>query len=161
MSVLGYQGASGQEADAAAGLVFVLTFALVVVSAIGVYIDARSIGARRGLTHGLAGTGPGMWAFGTVAMWIVVFPLYLANRSKIRAIANQRGNRSGYSHGRPSMAAAGSGSPSWQPHGVAPAPQPQPPVQPPAGWYDDPGGSGYNRWWDGYLWTEHRTSKPV
>ena len=83
MGVLGQQGVSGQEAEAAANLVFFLTFAVVVVCALGVYIDARSIGAKRGLTRGLAGTGPAMWALGTIAMWIVVFPLYLATRGKI------------------------------------------------------------------------------
>ena len=29
------------------------------------------------------------------------------------------------------------------------------PSPPPAGWYEDPGGSGL-RWWDGVQWTEHR-----
>ncbi len=34
------------------------------------------------------------------------------------------------------------------------------PVQPPVGWYEDPEGPGYNRWWDGQRWTEHRTQRP-
>jgi len=28
--------------------------------------------------------------------------------------------------------------------------------QTPAGWYSDPGGSGGQRYWDGYTWTEHQ-----
>lgn len=29
-----------------------------------------------------------------------------------------------------------------------------------AGWYDDPGGSGDQRWWDGTTWTQHRRARP-
>jgi len=29
-----------------------------------------------------------------------------------------------------------------------------------AGWYDDPGGSGDQRWWDGTVWTQHRRLRP-
>lgn len=30
-----------------------------------------------------------------------------------------------------------------------------------AGWYDDPGGSGDQRWWDGTAWTQHRRRRPA
>lgn len=32
------------------------------------------------------------------------------------------------------------------------------PTTPPAGWLDDPDGSGRQRWWDGTAWTEHYRS---
>lgn len=32
---------------------------------------------------------------------------------------------------------------------------------PPPGWYDDPGGSGQERWWGGLAWTEHVRAQPV
>ncbi len=32
--------------------------------------------------------------------------------------------------------------------------------QTPAGWYSDPDGSGGQRYWDGYRWTEHRAPAP-
>lgn len=48
---------------------------------------------------------------------------------------------------------------------AAPPPPPDPSLPPPppqpgtsevaAGWYDDPGGSGRKRYWDGAAWTEH------
>lgn len=37
-----------------------------------------------------------------------------------------------------------------------PQPQAPPPQGPPAGWYQDPDGTGTQRWWDGQTWTEHR-----
>jgi uncharacterized protein len=30
----------------------------------------------------------------------------------------------------------------------------------PPGWYDDPGGSGAQRWWDGTAWTQQTQSRP-
>jgi Protein of unknown function (DUF2510) len=36
----------------------------------------------------------------------------------------------------------------------------QDPDAPTADWYDDPDGSGGERWWDGKSWTRHRRSRP-
>lgn len=60
-----------------------VTLGFLLVSAVWVYIDAKSIGARKGLVGGIANNSPLVWAVGTVLMWIVVVPIYLFNRSKI------------------------------------------------------------------------------
>lgn len=83
--------------------------------------------------------------------------------------ARGRGGRSAV---RPAVLRAGA-TPGWQgtgwneaaqaasahrpPEGLGPAGHPSPaPVAPPAGWSLDPE-HGYQRWWDGTKWTEHRT----
>ena len=35
------------------------------------------------------------------------------------------------------------------------------PSGPPAGWYDDPDGTGRQRWYDGTTWTDHYQSAPA
>lgn len=35
------------------------------------------------------------------------------------------------------------------------------PSGPPAGWYDDPDGTGRQRWYDGITWTDQYQSAPV
>jgi hypothetical protein len=34
-------------------------------------------------------------------------------------------------------------------------------LPPKRGWYDDPSGSGRDRWWNGYEWTEHTARRPI
>lgn len=138
---------------------FLIMLLVVLGSAVAVYIDAKRIGARRGLVTGIANNEPAVWAFGVVALWILVLPIYLVSRSKIRAAAEDQ--------------RTGASRPQYQPYHqtawgyAAPtAPYAQAggstvgPVSPPAGWYGDPDHQGYNRWWDGHRWTEHRTPKP-
>lgn len=141
--------------------VFWFMFAIVVVSAVAVYVDAKRIGARKGLVTGIANNSPGMWAFGVIAMWILVLPIYLANRDKLKtaAAAGRRGDH------QPRFAPSAYQQTGWGPSpyapGYAPAPAYNPgPVMPPAGWYEDPERRDCNRWWDGHQWTEHRTLKP-
>lgn len=128
---------------------------LLLASAVWVYFDAKSLGARRGLVSGMAGTGPAMWAFGVVAMWILVFPLYLLNRSKIRAAAQASRRPGPFSY-------QGHARTGWQQHQPSSGwgPNTGQPVTPPAGWFLDPERPDLLRWWDGTAWTEHRIQKP-
>ena len=138
---------------------FLIGLALLVVCAIGVYVDAKSIGARRGLTSGMAGTSAGMWAFGTVAMWILVFPLYLLTRGKIKAAARAADRREAQRYGQPKptrQEAAWDGLRGW---GASATTAPWPSVTPPAGWFLDPENPEFNRWWDGNQWTDHRVQR--
>ena len=144
----------------AGAAVFWFMLAIVVVSAIAVYVDAKRIGARKGLVTGIANNSPGMWAFGVIAMWILVLPIYLANRDKLKtaAAADRRGDHQ--PRFAPSYQQTGWGPSPYAP-GFGPAPAYNPgPVMPPAGWYEDPERRDCNRWWDGHQWTEHRTLKP-
>ena len=61
---------------------------MVGISAICVFLDAKWIGVRKGLISGVADLDPLMWLLGCLALWVVVFPLYLANRNKLRRAAN-------------------------------------------------------------------------
>ena len=69
----------------AAALVQLLLPLIVLLSSIWVYIDAKRIGARKGLLKGLTDLGPGGWFVSSLLLWIVAFPLYLASRGKIKA----------------------------------------------------------------------------
>lgn len=143
----------------ATGLYVALLF--LVGSAIAVYVDAKRIGARKGLVTGIANNSAGMWAFGVVAMWILVVPIYLASREKLKTAADAA--RAGGQ--RQPFIPGGYQPPSWGPHGgaagFAPASQTNPgPVMPPAGWYEDPERRDCTRWWDGHRWAEHRMQKP-
>ena len=68
-----------------------LVFLLVVATSIWVFIDARSIGVRKGQIKGFFNMGPSGWAFATLLLWIVGFPGYLAKRSEYKRI-NSAGN---------------------------------------------------------------------
>jgi hypothetical protein len=93
-------------------------------TSIWVLIDSVHIGARRDRTAGMAGTGPAAWFFGCLLAWIIVFPLYLFQRDKIKAVAGRR------------VAGATVAI------GSAPAPS----------WYPNPGTPGAQWWWDGNAW---------
>ncbi len=60
---------------------------LVVGSAIWVYFDAKNIGASREKRGGFLAMGPVGWALCVALLWIIAFPLYLFQRSGIKAAA--------------------------------------------------------------------------
>lgn len=143
-----------QEPNPIAGSIALTPWLLVIGSAVGVYIDAKSIGARKGLIPGFLDLGPLGWSLSTLFLWILAFPLYLATRGRIRQAAAERANPRRYGHSSRPM---GWAEAAWQAQG-----RPQQPagLLPPPGWYDDPQHPGYSRWWDGVRWTEHRAPKP-
>ena len=72
-----------------------ILFIVVIISSIWVYIDARSIGAKKGLTKGLFDIGPFGWALCCLLFWIIAFPAYLIKRGDIkRAVASNEESES-------------------------------------------------------------------
>jgi len=67
-----------------------LIWLIIIGTAIWVYFDAKAIGVKKGQVAGLANMGPGMWFFATLLLWIVGFPLYLANRGKFKTINSKQ-----------------------------------------------------------------------
>lgn len=56
---------------------------IVIVSAIWVYIDAKNIGIKKGVTPEMSGwldMGPAGWSALTLLLWLLGFPLYLYHR---------------------------------------------------------------------------------
>lgn len=66
-----------------------------IVTSVWVGFDAKSIGARKGLLTGIADMGPLGWFGATLIVWVIGFPLYLANRSRIKEAALRRPIRRG------------------------------------------------------------------
>jgi hypothetical protein len=107
--------------DSAGSVVHVAIDLLVVLviagTSIWVLVDSINIGAKRDRNLGTAGTSPAAWFFGCLILWIVIFPVYLYQRDKIKAAAASRA--------MPEAPATGG---------------------PPAGWYPDPDDLGSQRW---------------
>lgn len=62
--------------------------ALLLGSSMWVLYDSERIGVRKGLVSGFSDLDPRWWFFGSLLLWIVVFPLYLANRPRLCVLAN-------------------------------------------------------------------------
>ncbi len=59
---------------------------VVLATSIWVLIDAKSIGVKKGQLRGVANMGPWGWFFGCLGLWVIGFPLYLANRPRLKSI---------------------------------------------------------------------------
>lgn len=57
-----------------------------------VYVDAQSIGARRGLISGVGNMGPLGWCISCCLLWIVAFPFYLYKRKFIKEAVKKERN---------------------------------------------------------------------
>ncbi len=62
-------------------------FAVVVV--VWVYVDARSIGVRKGLMPGSFDMSAEAWALLCLLIWVVGLPLYLSKRGELRRLARE------------------------------------------------------------------------
>lgn len=60
---------------------------IVIGTSLWMAYDAHQIGYDKKDVKGLAGMGPAGWLFAGLLLWIVAFPLYLANRGKLKAAA--------------------------------------------------------------------------
>lgn len=66
-----------------------LILLIILGTSIWVFFDAKAIGVKKGQVKGLANLGPGGWLVGSLLLWIVAFPLYLAKRGEFKRI-NQK-----------------------------------------------------------------------
>lgn len=101
-----------------------IVWLFVFLTSLGVFLDAKRIGARKGLLKGIGDLSPGGWFACCLFLWILGFPLYLIKRGDIKAAA---------------MAASGGG------YGQAPLPYGPPPQgygPPPQGYAGPPPGYG-------------------
>lgn len=97
-----------------------LVWLVVLACALWVYVDAKRGGIRKGLEPGVGNLDPVGWAAGTLLLWIVVFPLYLAKRGRLKALA-VAANTAAYGAAPVGM------------YGQAPNPYGPPPGYPPPG----------------------------
>ena len=63
-----------------------LIWIIVIGTSIWVWMDAKSIGVKKGQVQGLADLGPTGWLFACLLLWIVAFPIYLAKRDEFKKI---------------------------------------------------------------------------
>ncbi|OPZ41394.1 MAG: hypothetical protein BWY94_02444 [Actinobacteria bacterium ADurb.BinA094] len=76
-----------------------IVFAVVLLSAVLVAVDADRIRKERGLAIGPANQSPAVWGVATALLWIVVLPYYLIVRNRPVA-ANVKARSTGSQIGR-------------------------------------------------------------
>ena len=59
-----------------------IVWIIVIVTSIGVFVDATNLGVRKGLIDGFFDMSPIMWALCCLLLWIVAFPAYLITRPR-------------------------------------------------------------------------------
>lgn len=69
-----------------------LIFIVVIGSSIWVFADAKSIGVKKGQLKGVCNMGPVGWFFACLGLWIIGFPMYLANRTELKRINGKSGS---------------------------------------------------------------------
>ena len=64
---------------------------IVVGTTIWVFADAKGIGVKKGQLKGVCDMGPAGWGFACLGLWIIAFPMYLANRAELKRINGKHG----------------------------------------------------------------------
>jgi len=72
-----------------------LIFLLVLATSIWVYFDAKSTGIKKGLKSGFFDLGPAGWFLGSLLLWIIVFPAYLAKRQELKTLVQAKKSEEG------------------------------------------------------------------
>jgi hypothetical protein len=85
-----------------------LLWIVVFGTSLWVYLDAKSIGARKGDLSGFFNLGPAGWFWVSLLLWIVGFPAYLAKRGQLKRVAAARSAEqpAGTFHAQPVRAAS-------------------------------------------------------
>ena len=61
-----------------------LIWLIVIGTSIWVLIDTKTLGVRKGVIKGFFNMGPLGWFLGSLHLWIVVFPAYIAKRGEYK-----------------------------------------------------------------------------
>lgn len=63
-----------------------LILLIIIGTSIWVFVDAKTIGIKKGQVKGLFNMGPVGWLVACLLLWIVAFPVYLAKRGEFKKI---------------------------------------------------------------------------
>lgn len=64
----------------------VVLYLVIIATSIWVFVDAQSIGVKKGQIKGFTDMGPAGWAVVCLLFWIIGFPIYLGKRSEYKRI---------------------------------------------------------------------------